>query len=178
MKIDTTKTITSIFMTPTIGVPLNLLKSNGYIGGYSIDSLRETQYSDAVYVLFKPDNLDNFKTFLDKEYERTSLIIEDYDYADGYVIIVYSLNPLFKADFDLIKLGKYSKTSKEFQKLFPEHVYIQEEGLSVKEQSLQYKIFNKTNDLVQYWEEKIGSNLSSDQELWKIYDEEEETLKI
>ena len=36
------------------------------------------------------------------EYERTKDIIEDYDYEDGYVVVVYKLNMEFKEDFNTI----------------------------------------------------------------------------
>jgi hypothetical protein len=167
-----------MFMVPTLGINIDLLKKHGYIGGYSIDSFKEIQYSDAVYVLFKPVDMDAFKTFLDAEYIRTGDIIEDYDYENGHVVVVYSLSPKFKSDFELVKKGKYSSTSEEFQKSFPTYIYIEESGLKTKQESIQYKIFNKSPDLIQYWEEKIGQELYPGQELWGMYEEEKETLKL
>ena len=35
--------------------------------------------------------------------------------TNGYVVIVYKLNLKFKNDYNLIKEGKYSETSKKFQ---------------------------------------------------------------
>ncbi len=77
-------TITSVFIVPTLSIGRDRLIDNGFINGYTKDSRRDVQYENAVYLLFKPTDLDKFRSFLDKEYERTKSIIDDYDYEDGY----------------------------------------------------------------------------------------------
>jgi hypothetical protein len=176
------KNITSIFMVPTLKVPKDALKGNGFINAYVKDARREDQYKESIYLLFKPDNLDKFREFLDGEYERTKAVIEDYDYEDGYVVVVYQLNDKYKKDFNLIKQGRYSKTSIEFQKLFPKVVKITRNGLHKDEISLQYRIFNKNEDLINFWEEKLGIDFNSvigkDFEVWEGWDEQNEILNL
>jgi hypothetical protein len=176
------KTITSIFMIPTLKISKENLKENGFVNGYVKDGRRDVQYENSVYVLFKPENLDKFREFLDKEYERTKAIIEDYDYEDGYVVVVYQLNNKYKKDYNLIKEGKYSKTSKSFQSEFPKLIKIVREGETKEAMSLQTRVFMRTDDLIEYWEEKLGINLKitigEDYELWDIFDETKETLEI
>ena len=104
------KTITTIFMVPTLKVPTNFLKDNGIINGYIKDVDRDAEYQNCIYLLFKPDDMDKFRNFLDSELERTNDIVEDYDYDGGYVVVVYKLNPKFEKDFVIVKEGKYSKT--------------------------------------------------------------------
>lgn len=178
-----TKTITSIFIVPTLQVPKDALKNNGFINGYIIDKTKDVQYENAVYLLFKPNCLDKFREFLENEYERTKQIIEDYDYDKGYVVVVYKLNENLKEDFDLIKQGKYSKTSDNFKKLFPKEIQIKDnKGFLKNELSLQYRIFNKTEDLVDFWEKKLGVDLQSisgeNFEVWEGFDMKRETLNI
>lgn len=175
---DIKKTITSIFMVPTLKVPKDYLKNNGFINAYIRDEERDVEYENCIYLLFKPENLERFREFLDGEYERTKSIIEDYDYEDGFVIIVYQLDNKYKKDFNLIKLGKYSKTSIEFQNLFPKVLKIIKNGLHRDELSLQYRIFNKTKDLVEFWEEKLGIGFENNYEVWEGWDEEKEILEI
>ena len=151
MKLE--KTITSIFMVPTLKIPKDQMSKNNFINGYIKDLNRDVQYENAVYLLFKPENIDVFREFVDSEYERTQELIDDYNYDDKHIVLVYQLDNNFKNDFDLIKQGKYSKTSKEFQKLFPEKLIISIKGYKKEEISLQYRIFNKTEDLLKYWEE-------------------------
>ena len=171
-------TITSIFIVPTLSIDKGKLLDNGFVNGYIKDGKRETQYENAVYLLFKPEDLDKFRNFLDGEYERTKSIIDDYDYEDGYVVVVNEINPRLKDDIELIKRGKYSKTSKKFQEIFPKIVKIKKNGLQRDEISLQYRVFNKTEDLVQFWEDKLGVELPDDVEVWHGFFDEFETLDL
>ena len=172
------KTITSIFIVPTLKIPREKLQENEYINGYIRDDRREVQYENSVYLLFRPKEIDKFKSFLDEEYERTKDLIDDYDYEDGYVVVVYKLDEKFKEDFELVKKGKYSKTSPSFQQLFPKIIKIKVNGLSRDEFSLQFKVFNKTEDLRRFWEERLGVIFDNDQEFWKAFIEENESLNL
>jgi hypothetical protein len=44
--------------------------------------------------------------------------------------------------------------------------------------SLQYRVFNKTEDLKKYWEEKIGIEFDDSMEVWQGFIDERETLFI
>lgn len=175
---DVKKTITSIFIVPTVKIPKGKLKENGFINGYIKDSGHDIQYEDCVYILFKPDNLDLFREFLDAEYERTKDIVDDYDYEDGYIVIIYKLKSKFKKDYELIKKGMYSKTSKSFQNEFTKVVNIIKDGKHLDELSLQVRVFKKSPDIKEYWEEKLDITFTDDMEFWEGFHEENETLEI
>lgn len=175
---DVKKTITSIFMVPTLKIPRGELQDNGFVNGYVSDGGREVQYDGCIYLLFQPKNLDKFREFLDNEYERTKAIIDDYDYQEGFVVVVYQLDNKFKKDFGLIKEGLYSRTSKEFQALFPKIIKIKKNGLQKDEISLQYRVFNRTEDLIKFWEDKLGVEFDDDQEVWHAFILEDEILNI
>lgn len=170
------KTITSIFMVPTLKIPRNELKNNGFLNGYSRDNMREVQYDNAIYLLFRPTQVDKFREFLDSEYERTRDIIDDYDYPDGFVVVVYRLDQKYKDDYALVRQGKYSRTSSAFQEEFTKSVTIMVMGVEKEELSLQYRVFNKTEDLVSFWEKKFDVTFGPDQEIWHGFEEEKETL--
>ena len=172
------KTITSIFMVPTLKINRDKLKENGYLNGYMSDVRRDVQYKDAVYLLFQPSNLDKFREFLDGEAERTKQIIDDYDYEDGFVVVVYILDKKWKKDFALIREGLYSQTSKEFQDVFPKVIKIIKNGLHRDEISLQFRIFNKTEDLRSYWEDRLDMQFTEDMEVWDGFDIENEVLDL
>ena len=123
-----TKTITSIFIVPTLGITKQEFLDNGFVNAFSKDELRDEEYKDCVFLVFKPTDLDRFRQFLDKEHERTKQIIDDYDYPGGYVILVYKLDKKYKNDYELVRQGKYSQTSKEYQDLFPKVAKIMKEG--------------------------------------------------
>lgn len=169
-------TISTIFMVPTLRINREEILNNGFLNGYSKDNLHEEEYEDAVYVLYRPPDLDRFREFLEKEYERTSAIITDYDHPGRFVVAVYKLDEKFKEDFEIVKSGKYSKTSESFKKLFPQVTKIVINGRHMDELSLQTRIFKKTTDLKEFWEEKFGVEFDEEQEVWSGYIEENETL--
>ncbi len=172
------KTITSIFMVPTLKIDREELRNNGFINGYTIDKRRDAQYEGCVYLLFKPKDLDKFRSFLDKEYERTKAIIDDYDYEDGYVVVVYKLNPKWKKDFGLVREGLYSKTSEQFQNIFPKIIQVTTEKGRKQGPALQHRIFRRSNDLIQFWEEKLDVVFTDDMEVWQGFVYENETLDL
>lgn len=175
---DIKKTISSIFIVPTLSIGKERLLDNGFINGYIKDERKEVQYENCVYILFRPDNLDKFKDFLDEEYERTKSIIDDYDYEDGFVVVVYVLNEKLKGDINLIKQGKYSQTSPAFQGIFPKVVQIRKNGLRKDEISLQYRIFNRTEDLRKFWEDKLDVVFDENMEVWGGFIENDEILNL
>lgn len=173
-----TRTITSIFVVPTLKINRDDIKDNGYVNAYMVDIRRDVQYENAVYLLFKPDNLDKFREFLEKEYERTKLVLDDYDYEEGFVVVVYQLDKKWKKDFAIVREGLYSKTSKEFQDLFPKVIKIMKNNLHRDEMSLQHRIFRKSEDLRQYWEDKIDISFDDTMEVWEGFQIENETLDL
>ena len=90
------KTITSIFMVPTLKIPKDQVSKNNFINGYIKDLNRDVQYENAVYLLFKPENIDIFREFVDLEYERTQSLIDDYNYDNKHIVLVYQLDNNFK----------------------------------------------------------------------------------
>jgi hypothetical protein len=175
---ETTKTITTIFIVPIFSIGRDKLISNGFVNGFIKDSRRDVQYKDSVYLLFKPEDLDKFKVFLDSEYERTKQIIDDYDYEEGYVVVVYQINPRLLPDIELVKQGKYSQTSTKFQQIFPKIIKISKNGFQKDEISIQYRVFNRTEDLKQFWEEKFDMIFDDDMEVWHGFIEENEILDL
>lgn len=175
---DVVKTITTIFIVPIFSIDKEKLKANGFVNGFIKDSRRDVQYKDSVYLLFKPEDLDKFRVFLDTEYERTKQIIDDYDYEEGYVVVVYQLSPRVLPDVELVKQGKYSQTSKKFQQIFPKLIKINKHGFQKDELSLQYRVFNKTEDLRQFWEDKLDVVFDDDMEVWHGFIEEKEILDL
>lgn len=176
MNID--KTITSIFIVPTLKIDKDELKKQGFINGFSFDEERDVQYKDAVYLLFKPTDLDKFRTFLEKQQQSRKDILDDYDYLDNHVIVVYQLNKKWKNDFTLIKQGAYSKTSEKFQEVFPKNVKFARHGIPVEKMSIQYRIFNKTKDIRDYWEDRLDMVFTDDMEVWEGFHIENETLNL
>lgn len=171
------RSISTIFLIRPIGLSVEILEKYGFINAYIGDVDCENQYNCCVFLLFKPLDMDLFMDFIENERDLNS-IIEEYDYSGGYVVIVYKFPNEFKNDYELVKKGLYSKTSKEFQKLFPKVIKIVKNGKHRDEISLQFRIFNRTQDLVNFWEDKIGYRFTKDQEVWEGFHLDRETLNI
>lgn len=173
------KTICSIFMVPTLGISKELRTKYGFLNGYVGDIQREDYGDDYIHLLFQPSDNDIFQDFVSQEYDRTDQLIEDYYYDDEFVVLIYKLDSRWKLDFELVREGKYSKTSREFQKLFPQVAKIVDsKGLHRDRISLQYQIFKKTTDMKEYWENKLGTSFTDDMEVWDKYDHTKEILNI
>ena len=171
------KTITSIFIVPTVGISREQREKNNYLNGYIKDKIKDMEYGeDSVFLLFRPKDIDKFREFLDEEYARTKSIIDDYDHKGGFVVVVYKLDGRWQHDFKLVRQGKYSKTSLSFQSQFPKTITIDRGRVKSEQLSLQYRIFNKAEDLVKFWEDKFDVQFDTEQELWEGFDEENESL--
>lgn len=171
------KTVSSIFIAPTV-VPRNSLLEHNCINAYVADDRKDVQYDDSVYLLFRPKNLQKFQDFVDNEYLTNTLLIDDYDYEDGFIVLVYKLPLKFNNDYELVKQGKYSETSTKFQESFPKIVKIMKNGLHKDEISLQFRVFRKSPDLKEYWEEQIGIDFTDEMEVWPGWNDRKETLNL
>ena len=176
------RTNTSIFLVPTLGIKRESLDENNCINAFCSDKKRDVQYENAVHILFKPKDLDKFRAFLDEERERTEALIDDYDYEDGYIVVVYKLDNKWEKDIFLIKNGQYSKTSFDFQQIFPKVKKVVVNGKHDDQISLEWRIFKKSEDMKDFWEndKKWGSGikLTESMEVWPMWEEEKETLDI
>lgn len=171
-------TITSIFMVPTLKLSKDI-KDLGFINAYWKTKEEGREYGEySIFLLFKPPNMDRLNMFIDDERELNGQFMDDYDYGDGYVILVYGLDLDFKKDFDLVMKGKYSKVSDEFKELFPKTKRVRESGSNKEKKTLQWRIFNKTDDMRTYWEEKLGVSFREEMEVWQTWEIDKEILDV
>jgi hypothetical protein len=171
------RSVTTLFMVRPLGLSIEEIEIHGFINAYVSDINQDYQYENCVYLLFKPLDIDTFANFLDLEKMRAT-VVDDYDYEGGYIVVVYQYDSKHISNINLIKQGLYSKTDKQFQDLFPKVVKILKNGKHRDEISLQYRIFNRTQDLVNFWEDNLGIRFSQDQEAWEGFHSERETLNI
>jgi hypothetical protein len=177
---DTRKTISTLFLLPGIGLSRKDILKWGFLSAYIDDLHHDPHYENSVYLLFKPDKIRDFQDFLEFEKLRTPLLIEDYDYPGGYVVVVYSFPKDYALEYSLFKKGKYSKFRKKYKALFPDKVIVvTKEGNKEEKVSLAYHIFNKTDAIRLYWEERLLTEMDPNMEMWSSPDlEGTETLDI
>lgn len=178
--IDEQKTYTTLFLVPILGINEGYLRRFGFVNGYLTDVNHETEYENCIYLVFKPANLKEFELFVKAEKKRMGgFLLEDYDCGFNYVVLVYKIPDPFIADYKLFKEGKYSKFSAECIKLFPETVMrTDEDGFERVDHSLYFHVFNRSQALRGYWEEKLGTELSEDAEFMSIPNMKKEAFDI
>lgn len=150
------------------------LKDFGFIDAFIKDVNHKHDYTHPLYLLFRQKEImTTFREFVQDEYER-GLLLEDYDYPEGHIVLLYDYPEKFKQDYDKIMAGKYSETSKEFQKCFPESIEIYGKTMN----TVQFMVFNKDQYLRDKFKEEYDIDIPEDSEVWSIPYEEKETLDI
>jgi len=173
------KNCTTIFLLPGIGHTRQELLPYGFVAAYLDDLQHEVHYEEALYLLFKPEDVPAFQKFLEEEYRKPSLILEDYDYRGGFVVVVYKVDNRYLPEYQLFLQGKYSRFSAEYVSQFPMEILVDlPKGGKVVKKSLHYHIFNRTKEIKDYWERKIGEKIPEDMELWSSPDMDKEVLDI
>jgi hypothetical protein len=173
------KTISRVFLAPTLGINKLEAEKQGLINSFLKDESAGIEEKDSVILAFRPADETGFQQFLNSEIKRTKSLTRHYSYPSGIKMLVYKLDPKYASDYELVKQGKYSKTSKTFQGLFPKFVKVKSLfGVEEEKISLQYRVFNKTIDVRRFWETRLGVDFSEDQELWPIMSLEKETFQI
>ena len=113
------KNCTTIFLLAGIGLQRQDILQYGFISAYIKDKGHDIHYKDSVYLLYKPSNIEVFQDFLNSEYRRTPLLVEDYDYKGGYTVTVYKFPKEFMREYMLFLEGKYSQFGDRYIRLFP-----------------------------------------------------------
>lgn len=146
----------------------------GFINAFIKDVDHESVYTHPVYILFKQEeHRSTFMDFIEEEYEKGTLL-EDYDYPENYIVLVYDYPERFKDDYDKVINGEYSKTSGEFQNMFPESSIIN----GTKEVSMYMNVFKKHPDLRKALEKEWNITLDKDSEVRTVPFLGRETLNI
>ena len=157
----------TMFLLRGLGLNVNILNPYGFISAYVDDINHDIKYESAVFLLFKPDVLENLQKFIKEEYKK-GLLKEDYDYEDGWVVMVYTFPEQFLRDYERFLMGEYSKFSPEYKALFPEMVNIvDEDGKKFRTYDMTYHIFTKSDPLREYLSKKMFG---------EVYDEKKQEL--
>ena len=171
-------TNTTLFLLPALGLCEDeMSESLGFIDAFLKDEHRPTGFKYTVYVLFRPADVRKFQEFVEGEYARTSALVEDYDYADGFVVLVYHYPQAFHKDYNRFLKGKYSRFSIPFVDQFPRYEKAADgTNPNIPQISFQRMVFHKAPALVAFMEEQVGAAITD--ECWYIPNQERETLRI
>lgn len=161
---------------PVVGINYGTLKENyGFINSYLRDKAREDLTGNLLFVLFRPQDFEYFEMFISEQSLDNDNYLEDYDYSNGYVVMVYRIPEKFKEDFEKFKEGKYSKLSSLIKNCYEKEI----KTFLIPEESFQWSVFNKSSKLRKTLEEFLDCQFTKDMELWQLPDiENKEVLDI
>ncbi len=170
------KTNSTIFLLPALGIDPRDLEDCGFIDSYirieGKEYDKERRFLVAVFEPVTKDQKETFDVFLERE-KFLSFVEEEIKQGDK-VIVVYRFPEEFYNDYDLIIEGKYSKVSDKYKGIFPK--FREKKDKIVL--SLQKLIFDKDPDFKEQQEERIGTDIEADSELWEVFDIDKEILKL
>lgn len=163
-----TTTATNLFIRPLFNIPTKTLSEFEFENAYIEDKLREVKHEDSIYLLFRPIKYDKFNEFVERENKKGTLV-DEYDYPNGWVMLVFKYDKKWRKDIELIKKGKFSKVSREYKLQIPETTGVI--GKSLK--SMQHHVFEKTDYVKKIWYDKYGLEFEPEDECWHYYPERE-----
>jgi hypothetical protein len=172
--------VSTIFLLYPLGIKYQGLKGLGFLNAY----LEDSEFSwegDVVLLLFKPKNVFRFQFWVEQEKERTPAFIDEYDYEEGFTVLVYQFPIELKEDLELIKQGKYSRVSKAYIATVPEssNVVVKDsEGKDRYAFCAARLIVHKDPEWIKIVEEMLGLAIHPSQEFWLKMKKEKETLNI
>jgi len=160
-----TKTVD--FVLPLLGyskVDLSPYLVNAYLGDTSM--VDWDLDSPDVFVLLRWAYNQSFKD-LEKMLEMDKYFKVSYDLLDNYIMFVFTISPSFRPDFDRFMEGSYSEFSD------PAKIRIMRHRTKSSPMPL---ILDKDRSLKEHWENKIGVQLSSNDEVWPIVNKDDEVF--
>lgn len=167
------------FLLKGISLSKPQLVPHGFINAFIDDFTHEHHYENSVYLLFRPTDLAAFEWFVEGEKMRTLLLIEEYDYPKGFVVLVYKFPAEYMDDYRLFLKGKYSEFSEKYKALFPmERKGTTSKGLPYVEPTFFSHVFSKSKEMREFWEKRIGQTLEGNIDVWSIPDIHKETINI
>ena len=162
-------TSTNLFIRPLLEIPSKDLDKFSFENAYIKDEIKGIDYKHAIYLLFRPGKYqEDFNDFVEEE-RKKGVVLDEYDYADGWVVVVFRYNEKWQNDILLILKGDYSKVSREYQEQIPDKAGKGSETVM----SMQHHIFRKSEYVKKFWYDKYGLEFEHNDECWSLYPERE-----
>lgn len=174
-------TISNIFIVPIFKIDRNSMIANGFINSYLYNTEKNFDYEDFhIHMVYHPSDMDMFNKFVEIEKIRLGkLFVDEYDYEDGYSVLVYKVPEDLNYGVNLILEGKYSKLDKHYMNHLPNIITVRKRtGVTSTETSLSHLIYTKDPLLRKMWESILNTGLPEDSEVWERRTKDEETLYI
>lgn len=167
--------ISSNFILPLTGYPFYVFEPYLY-NAYLKDTQVDLPYFPLIFVLLKFKGTTGY-TNLETTLKKDPNLKSSYDLLGGqYTMFVFQLSSWVEKDLNYIKNGQYSLVSESAKNLILKGRATKVYGEKTVPSVLS-KVLSKSEQLKQYWEEKIGQSIN-DQEVWPIMNMVDEVFTI
>jgi hypothetical protein len=123
---DTKRTKTSHFMLNTIFPNNSIISTEYFVNAFLDDEKFDHDVVRPIFILFKTSLKDNKWTMLSQKIKTKAEFVLEYfcGIQDGkhLIMMVFSVPDKFAKEYELFKIGKYSKFSENYKKLFPQYL--------------------------------------------------------
>ena len=155
----------ALFLTqPIVGMTLSKLVIDfGMENAFLEDEMNEEYTGDLLFILLHPTHTDILDVLIAQQEQNNINFIGEYDYPDGYVVLVYAIPEEMKSDFIKFKEGKYSEMSLKYKELFDYTVTRN----GKPEKSLQFMVLYKDKEFKDNLEGYLGVTIDNNSELWQ-----------
>jgi len=180
--------ISTIFLLPCLQIKARLL-SKFYIMGFEKSFMFSKKHNydfNPLFLLFNAKSQFDLNFYMfTQSLEKNQNHVETIDLSPNKILFVFRIPKKFDADYQFFLEGKYSAMSRDFKNLFPEYEYLvdkngilvkDENGKPIKKATPFYHIFNKTKDLKNLYQQRLGTDVKLPEDLYDKYKPEEETL--
>ena len=164
---------TNLFIVPILNIGREKLLKVGFVEAFIKDELRELKYENAVYLLFKPINWEEFNMFLEEQREMRMPLVDEYHHGE-WAVVVYQFPKQWQRDVDILMTGKFSQVSRRYKDLIPYwHKGSDGKGGFIEEVTNQHLIYNKSQKVKDYWKKELDLDFEEQDEVWCMYFERE-----
>lgn len=192
MSIQNKENISTIFLLPCLKFPIvlkNKFYENGFIGTYINSDILIYPY-ETLLIMFHPTVINREFCLFSEQLEDNPNFIESVDIGPNKIVYVYKIPSNYRQDYFLFLKGKYSEFSSNYKSNFPIIVlrkdnngkYIKDGKEYIRDKTEFYHIFNRTEELKNFWKKKLNYNeetdLFEDLELYEKPDTRKEMLLI
>lgn len=150
--------------------PFVYMLKMGFKNSYLDDKLNH--HENCIFLLFNPEKITNdFIEFSEMVLQQHSEYVMDYDVDENKIMFIYNIPNEYREDVNLVKMGKYSITSKRYKDLFPNKIPNKQGQLVL---NANWMILHKHPQWKKTMEEKVGAEIPPENDLWDAFNEEKE----
>ncbi len=162
LRFNTSVTLTSAFLLPTIDIPYGVIKNYGFVNAYIGDRRKETMYpTHCLFLLFNYKNLEDIEIVGDLIRE-SQFYVDEYDPSENHVVFVVRVPEHRRRIYDLFLEGQYSEFDTDYiEQNYPKKIFAGVDAYNnpLSKDSLNYLVLTRDPGLKKEIEDDLGVEL-------------------